>query len=89
MLICVGYPNPFGKSGRNDLSIMRDVNVSKSLGLLSRLKNPPGIFPAAYDFSIYCTVRGKKSSSTTSVSSTTTVAKIIAFLHLTHALPFV
>ena len=37
----------FTNSGRMGRSIRRDVRVSFSLGLASRLKNPPGILPAA------------------------------------------
>ena len=53
IVICVGCPKPFGNSGRSERSTIREVRVSKSLGLVSRLKNPPGILPAAYVFSIY------------------------------------
>ncbi len=38
---------PSGNSGRIGLSISRDVSVSFSLGRPSRLKNPPGMRPAA------------------------------------------
>ena len=40
---------------------MRAVNVACSLGLPSRRKNPPGIFPTEYNFSSKLTVKGKKS----------------------------
>ena len=60
--ICVSQVNDFGKRGRSGRSINRLVRVAFSEGLPSRLKNPPGNFPAAYDFSWYSTVRGKKSS---------------------------
>ena len=43
----VSFLNPSGKRGLIGLSISLDVKVSNSVGLPSRLKNPPGIFPAA------------------------------------------
>ena len=42
------FRNPLGNNGRIGLSIKRLVSVSFSVGLPSRRKNPPGIFPAAY-----------------------------------------
>ena len=48
---CVSFRNPFAKSGRIGLSMRRDTRVSFSVGRPSRLKNPPGIFPAAKVFS--------------------------------------
>src|SRR3954469_7392074 len=41
---------------------MRAVRVARSLALPSRLKKPPGIFPAAYIRSSTSTVSGKKSA---------------------------
>jgi hypothetical protein len=41
---------------------MRAVRIARSLGLPSRLKKPPGIFPAAYIRSSTSTVSGKKSA---------------------------
>ncbi len=43
-------------------SIMRAVRIARSVGLPSRLKKPPGIFPAAYIRSSTSTVSGKKSA---------------------------
>ena len=42
---------PLTNNGRIGLSISRETNVSFSVGRPSRLKNPPGIFPAASAFS--------------------------------------
>ena len=39
--------NPSGNNGLIGLSISLEVRVSNSVGLPSRLKKPPGIFPAA------------------------------------------
>ena len=50
-ITCVSHLNDFGKSGRIGRSIRRHTNVSFSEGRPSRLKNPPGIFPAAKAFS--------------------------------------
>src|SRR5699024_2474765 len=44
-------------------SMRRLVNVASSLGRPSRLLKPPGILPAAYSFSSYATVNGKKGRS--------------------------
>jgi hypothetical protein len=41
---------------------MRAVRIARSVGRPSRLKKPPGIFPAAYIRSSTSTVRGKKSA---------------------------
>src|SRR6266581_4264818 len=43
-------------------SIMRAVRIARSVGRPSRLKKPPGIFPAAYMRSSTSTVSGKKSA---------------------------
>jgi len=50
-ITCVSHRNPFGNSGRVGRSISRDVRISFSAWRPSRLKNPPGIFPAANVFS--------------------------------------
>ena len=47
----VSQLKPFGKSGRRGRSIRREVRISFSAGRPSRLKKPPGIFPAAKVFS--------------------------------------
>ncbi len=44
---CTSLVNPSGNSGRIGRSINRDVRVSFSVGRPSRLKNPPGMRPAA------------------------------------------
>src|SRR3954463_1934590 len=54
---------PFGKSGRIGRSIMRAVSVPFSPARPSRLKNEPGILPAAYMRSSTSTVSGRKSTS--------------------------
>jgi hypothetical protein len=41
------FLNPSGKSGRIDRSITRAETISWSEGRPSRLRNPPGILPAA------------------------------------------
>ena len=41
---------------------MRAVRIARSVGRPSRLKKPPGIFPAAYMRSSTSTVSGKKSA---------------------------
>jgi hypothetical protein len=46
----VSFRNPSGKSGLRGRSICRAERISFSPGRPSRLKNPPGIFPAAKDF---------------------------------------
>jgi hypothetical protein len=50
-MTCVSQLNPFGNSGRSGRSIRREVMTSFSAGRPSRLKKPPGIFPAAKVFS--------------------------------------
>ena len=59
-MICVSFMNPSGNNGRIGRSIERAARISFSPGRPSRLKNPPGILPAAYVFSRYSTVKGKK-----------------------------
>src|SRR5437588_10291585 len=60
---CVSYRQPFGNRGRIGRSIRRAVSVAFSPARPSRLKNEPGIFPAAYILSSTSTVRGRKSTS--------------------------
>ncbi len=45
--ICTSFKNASGNNGRIGRSINREVSVSFSEGRPSRLKNPPGILPAA------------------------------------------
>src|SRR5436309_15673414 len=59
----VSYRQPLGNSGRSGRSIMRAVSVPFSPARPSRLKNEPGIFPAAYMRSSTSTVSGRKSTS--------------------------
>src|SRR5581483_2531106 len=59
---CTSFRYPFGHSGRTGRSIMRAVRIARSVGRPSRLKKPPGIFPAAYIRSSTSTVSGKKSA---------------------------
>ena len=49
--IWISLYNPCGKRGRMGRSIMREVRISKSESLASRLRKPPGIFPTAEVFS--------------------------------------
>ena len=62
---------------------MRAVRIAFSPARPSRLKNPPGILPAAYIFSSTSTVSGKKSAPSrpsvrpTAVASTT----VLSLLH--------
>ena len=44
---CTSFLKPSGKSGRIERSISRLARISLSEGRLSRLRNPPGILPAA------------------------------------------
>ena len=61
-ITCTSLRKPFGQSGRMGRSIMRAVRIARSVGRPSRLKKPPGIFPAAYIRSSTSTVSGKKSA---------------------------
>src|SRR5215212_3842665 len=61
-MTCTSFLKPFGHSGRIGRSIMRAVRIAFSVGRPSRLKKPPGIFPAAYIRSSTSTVSGKKSA---------------------------
>src|SRR3954452_15010753 len=60
---CVSKCQPLGNSGRIGRSIMRAVSVPFSPLRPSRLKNEPGILPAAYIRSSTSTVSGRKSTS--------------------------
>ena len=44
---CTSFLKPSGKSGRIERSIRRLARISLSEGRPSRLRNPPGILPAA------------------------------------------
>ena len=61
-MTCTSLRKPFGQSGRIGRSIIRAVRMARSVGRPSRLKKPPGIFPAAYIRSSTSTVSGKKSA---------------------------
>ena len=69
--------NPLGQSGRIGRSTMRAFRVAFSEALPSRLKNPPGILPAAYIFSSMSTVSGKKSTPSRASVRPTAVASTI------------
>ena len=69
--------NPLGQSGRIGRSTMRAFRVAFSEALPSRLKNPPGILPAAYIFSSMSTVSGKKSAPSRASVRPTAVASTI------------
>ena len=60
---CVSWFQPLGNSGRSGRSIMRATSVPFSPARPSRLKNEPGILPAAYMRSSTSTVSGRKSTS--------------------------
>ena len=76
-ITCTSFLKPFGQSGRIGRSIMRAVSVARSVARPSRLKKPPGIFPAAYIRSSTSTVSGKKSASGRASGRPTAVARII------------
>ena len=76
-MTCTSFLKPFGQSGRIGRSIMRAVSVARSVARPSRLKKPPGIFPAAYIRSSTSTVSGKKSASGRVSCRPTAVARII------------
>ena len=59
--ICTSLLNPSGKRGLSGRSVILAVRISFSVGRPSRLKYPPGIFPAAAKRSRYSTESGKKS----------------------------
>ena len=71
----ISLRKPFGHSGRTGRSVMRAVRIARSLGRLSRLMNPPGIFPAAYMRSSTSTVSGKKSTPSRGVRAPTAVTR--------------
>ena len=76
-MTCTSLRNPFGQSGLIGRSIMRAVSVARSLARPSRLKKPPGIFPAAYMRSSTSIVSGKKSASGRASGRPTAVARIM------------
>ena len=76
-MTCTSFLKPFGQSGRIGRSIIRAVSVARSVARPSRLKNPPGILPAAYIRSSTSTVKGKKSASGRASCRPTAVARII------------
>ena len=47
-ITCTSLRKPFGHSGRIGRSIIACGQVARSVARPSRLKKPPGIFPAAY-----------------------------------------
>ena len=51
LITCTSLRYPSAKSGRIGRSINLETRVSCSVGLPSLFKKPPGIFPAAYNFS--------------------------------------
>ena len=74
-IIWTSFWKPCGKRGRNGRSIRRALKISFSVGLPSRLKNPPGILPAAYLFSRYSTESGRKLTSNFGSREATTVPR--------------
>ena len=76
-MTCTSLRKPFGQSGLIGRSIIRAVSVARSVARPSRLKKPPGIFPAAYIFSSTSTVSGKKSASGLASGRPTAVARIM------------
>jgi hypothetical protein len=76
-MTCTSFLKPFGQSGRIGRSIIRAVRMARSVGRPSRLKKPPGIFPAAYMRSSTSTVSGKKSAPSRASVRPTAVARII------------
>ena len=61
LITCTSLLNPSANKGRIGLSINLETKVSCVVAFPSRFKNPPGILPAAYCFSWYKTINGKKS----------------------------
>ncbi len=59
--ITTSFLKSFGNNGLIGLSIALDVKIAFSDGFPSLFVNPPGIFPTAYNFSLYSTESGKKS----------------------------
>ena len=74
-MTCTSLRKPFGQSGRIGRSVIRAVSVARSVARPSRLKKPPGIFPAAYIFSSTSIVSGKKSASGRASGRPTAVAR--------------
>src|SRR5689334_22871695 len=66
---------------------MRALRMAFSPARPSRLKNPPGIFPAAYIFSSTSTVSGKKSAPSRPSVRPTTVARTTVPPHPTSTAP--
>ena len=61
LITCTSLLNPSANKGRIGRSINLETKVSCVVAFPSRFKNPPGILPAAYCFSWYKTINGKKS----------------------------
>ena len=76
-ITCTSLRKPFGQSGRIGRSIMRAVSVARSVARPSRLKKPPGIFPAAYIALLDVDVSGKKSAPSRASGRPTAVARTI------------
>ena len=76
-MTCTSFLKPWGQSGRIGRSIMRAVRIARSVGRPSRLKNPPGILPAAYIRSSTSTVSGKKSAPSRASRRPCAVARIM------------
>ena len=86
-MTCTSFRKPFGQSGRIGRSIMRAVRIAFSVGRPSRLKKPPGIFPAAYIRSSTSTVSGKKSAPSRASRRPWAVARTIVSPLLTTTAP--
>jgi hypothetical protein len=86
-ITCTSLRNPLGQSGRIGRSIMRAVRIARSVGRPSRLKKPPGIFPAAYIRSSTSTVSGKKSAPSRGSVRPTAVASTIVSPDRTRTAP--
>ncbi len=74
---CVSKRQLSGNNGLSARSIRREVRISASEGLASRLKKPPGNLPVAAYFSLYSTVNGRKSNPSLTSLFATTVASIM------------
>ena len=59
--ITTSFLKSFGNKGLKGLSIALAVKIALSAGFPSLFVNPPGIFPTAYNLSLYSTDNGKKS----------------------------
>src|SRR3989338_11446012 len=86
-MTCVSFRKAFGNIGRMGLSISRAERISRSDGRPSRLKKPPGIFPAAAVFSRYSTWSGKKSTPSLGSRAHTTAARTIVSAYCTITAP--